>query len=700
MNRSLISRGKTVDEAIDQGLSILRKTVDDVEVEILDNGKKGVLFFGHRDAIVKLTVLHMESSNEISADHSEDTSFTYNSNDDDLSSLEELVDQLDEQDWMSKSNREQTTPTKSQPESDDDLLGVKNGTFYIKDHLEFYPMIDANAEGVTVYKNGKQIKDTTIVSSSDEITFELEKYETSMDWSIDVTPDAIQAICKVKPSVITEYQLLDQADNRFLEIKTEKVDSRANFLEPEDIVNRLHELKISHGLDHAEIVKASESLEEAEFVVAKGKAPEPGESGYLDFKIDIHGQEGKPKLNEDGTVDFRETKSIPSVSQGDIIAKIHPPIPGISGKNVYGDVTPPPNAHEAVVKAGKGIDIVGNQVVALDSGKPQVQTRGLLYQIQVLPTLVHRTDVSIETGNIHFTCDVEIWGSVQEEMTVKAAGDATISGHVDHGKITAGNSIYVKKNTINSHLSAGEGNLVISELSYTIEELSIELKQMLMAVRQLLKAKAFKSSDLDSQGIYSLLNILLDKKFKDIPMKIKTYRGKVHEHREILDEEWLDLAEQLKTLVRPVPNRLITSPEEIETIIEDVDRLYQISCNPPEPNSEIVIANVMNSTVYCSGDISIIGDGSYHTDIHAGGKLEIGGIVRGGDIYAQLGIYVGEIGSKGGMKTYLTVPADQTIKMDYVWEDTVIQIGHVKYRFTDNRQFVKAKLEEDEIVFT
>ncbi|MDQ0160904.1 FapA family protein [Alkalibacillus salilacus] len=703
MSGSLISRGKTVEDAIDQGLKILKSSIENVEVEILDNGNKGILLLGARDAKVRLTTINygekfnqssISTSNELKEEVGNNINKTSATN------LEDLVEELDHKGWLTNSEVNHRDVIAYESEKSDQIIGVHNGAFFIQSDLDIYPMIEPMAKGVTVYKNGEQINDTTFVSSKDEITFNLDQYEESMDWDLEVSHDAVKVICTIKPSIMHKFKLLNQYDERVLDIKTEEEISHTNFLEPEDILNRLKELRVSNGLDHAEIVKASLTLDESEFVVAEGKRPVEGENGYLDFKIDIYGKEGKPKMNDDGSVDFRETKFIPSVNKGDIIANIHPPIPGIPGKNVYGDVILPSKAHEAVVKAGKGIEVVSNQVIALESGKPQIQTRGLLYQIQVLPTLVHRTDVSIETGNIHFTGDVEIWGNVKEEMTVKAVGDVTVSGAVDHAEVTAGNSVYIKKNTINSHLSAGEGNIVISNLSQTLENLSNQLKGLLMAVRQLLKAKAFKSSDFATQGIYSLLNILLDKKFQEVPSMINTYRQKVNEYQSILDQEWLDLAEQLKTIVRPIPNRLITTPEELETIIEGVDKLYQISYNPPEPNSEIVIANVMNSNIYCSGDVSIIGDGSYHTDIHSGGKLIIDKIVRGGNIYAQLGMYVGEVGSKGGMKTYLSVPADQTISMDYVWEDTVIRIGNSKYRFNQNDQFVTAKLVDEKIVLT
>lgn len=50
--------GKTVEEAIENGLKELKLTQDKVEVEVLENGSKGIFGLGSKPAKVKLTVKH------------------------------------------------------------------------------------------------------------------------------------------------------------------------------------------------------------------------------------------------------------------------------------------------------------------------------------------------------------------------------------------------------------------------------------------------------------------------------------------------------------------------------------------------------------------------------------------------------------------------------------------------------------------
>src|SRR5262245_22349584 len=54
--------GPSLEEAIDKGLEQLGLTRNDVIIEIVEEGSKGVLGIGARDAVVRLTPLHVPSS--------------------------------------------------------------------------------------------------------------------------------------------------------------------------------------------------------------------------------------------------------------------------------------------------------------------------------------------------------------------------------------------------------------------------------------------------------------------------------------------------------------------------------------------------------------------------------------------------------------------------------------------------------------
>jgi len=63
--KSLEVTGPTVDEAISKGLAELGKSLDEVEIEVISEGKKGWLFFKGEPAKVRITVKEPPSIEEV-----------------------------------------------------------------------------------------------------------------------------------------------------------------------------------------------------------------------------------------------------------------------------------------------------------------------------------------------------------------------------------------------------------------------------------------------------------------------------------------------------------------------------------------------------------------------------------------------------------------------------------------------------------
>jgi spoIIIJ-associated protein len=63
--KSLEVTGPTVDEAISKGLAELGKSLDEVEIEVISEGKKGWLFFKGEPAKVRITVKEPPSVEEV-----------------------------------------------------------------------------------------------------------------------------------------------------------------------------------------------------------------------------------------------------------------------------------------------------------------------------------------------------------------------------------------------------------------------------------------------------------------------------------------------------------------------------------------------------------------------------------------------------------------------------------------------------------
>ena len=56
MTQTIRVNDSSVEKAIQKGLRQLQLTQDDVEIEVIDEGKKGLFGFGQKDAVVSITV--------------------------------------------------------------------------------------------------------------------------------------------------------------------------------------------------------------------------------------------------------------------------------------------------------------------------------------------------------------------------------------------------------------------------------------------------------------------------------------------------------------------------------------------------------------------------------------------------------------------------------------------------------------------
>ncbi|WLR52667.1 FapA family protein [Bacillus tianshenii] len=691
MSGSIVSKGKTVAEAINIGLDILGLTKEEVSIEILQQEKKGVLKVGSKQAIVKLTrnvvVQLKEEVEQIKSNNL---------------TLEELIDTLEipEENSPVQTAVLESTPSKEELESEGGIVWVKSGQIFSKNGETHFPTIQVGAE-IELYRNGELVKGVTVVSEEDTFEMRIQDIEVPTKWDITFNQSKTKALLKVIPGYIKKYTIQDTAPERHITINVIESIIDRNNLEYDEILVALKELGVKHGFDHAEMLKATTTNKEEIFVVASGIEPTNGKDGWLELKVEVDDTSG-PVEKQNGTVDFREIRRIPSIEKGKVVAVLHQPVPGKPGKNVLNELLPPKQAFPIICKQGKGVQVIDNtKVVSTEAGRPHLIKRGMLATVSVLPKLVHHQDLDIASGNIRFKGDVDILGNVQDGMLVEAEGNIFVAKNVNMSKLTTNNAVLVNKNVIGSTLSAGRNNMVIAELGALLNLIKTKVKQIISSIQQLETSAAFKTTDLNQGGMKPLIKILLEKKFNILPRYLNQFIHTINQGDESLDREWVQMGEKLKRcFLSTIPNEY-DSREQIENLLEEIETLYQVSQTPVEPNAYISINYCLNSKIYCSGNVTIHGQGSYNSKIHSGGKLEIKGILRGGEVYGQYGVDVEESGTEVGVPTKISVPADQTIKIGTAKEGTTIKIGNVQYKFHGNAYNIKAQLDphENKIMF-
>jgi uncharacterized protein len=511
----------------------------------------------------------------------------------------------------------------------------------------------------------------------------------------------IVASLQIEPGYRKTYSLVDQEPSSHILLEIQLEEEIVNHLQSTHVEQRMKELGIKNGIQRFEIQRAMETTEPGVFIIAKGINSQKGEDGWLECLVDTELEDTKLTLfdNGHGHVDYQKLITLQNVEKGQLLGIIHTPRPGTVGFSVTGETIKPEVSKEKVIQVGRGIEFVDqrSKIVAVDSGRFYIKNKELITKVSVIPRLIHSTDVDLSSGNLSYLGDIEVQGNVNQGRMLEAIGDILIHGTIDRSTLTAGNRIIVCQNVFNSHLNAGKSNQLVEEIGILLGRLTVDLKSFALAVDQVYQSPVFKTSDIAKMGLSSLIRILLEKKFKTLPQQIKELSELISkgDKLQILDSEFKEICSDLTNgFLKMIPTQF-KKTEDIVTMVARIDKVHELIIASQEYEATIIIPYALNSELYCSGDISIVGKGCINSNIHSGGKIQIQGVVRGGSVYAAMGIEADETGTKGGAVTRICVPDGQTIKIKNALEGTIIQIGNQVHQFISSEQNVFASANEN-----
>jgi uncharacterized protein (DUF342 family) len=224
-----------------------------------------------------------------------------------------------------------------------------------------------------------------------------------------------------------------------------------------DMTDVLAKHKISYNVDMEKLRSlAINPVYQENILIARGLAPVDGTDGRAEFKIRTVKSELKPRVNEDGTVDYRDLELVENVSKGQVLCVITPPTEGTPGISVQG--------RKLIQKRGRSVPsyIGSNTVYNQDCTKiiskidGQVEFNGI--KINVSETFTVSGNIDISTGNISVAGNLCVNGMVYSGYVAEAKGNIIINGNVENATVRAGGSIILKSGVINSTIY-GSGNL-------------------------------------------------------------------------------------------------------------------------------------------------------------------------------------------------------------------------------------------------
>ncbi len=201
----------------------------------------------------------------------------------------------------------------------------------------------------------------------------------------------------------------------------------------DEVLEAVKAAGVVFGVDSDAILKAVESLR-AKVVIARGRPPVDGLDASIRYLVDIEAK-GHPKELEDGRVDYRSLNLFMDVREGDVLAQKIPATAGEPGCDVLGQVLLPKKGKEVALPMGKNTRLEEDKLIAAQNGH-LLLVNGKLSVVSVLEI---KKDVDLSTGNIDYSGNVVIGGSVQQGFCVKAGGNVEVRGAVCGGTVEARN---------------------------------------------------------------------------------------------------------------------------------------------------------------------------------------------------------------------------------------------------------------------
>ena len=240
-----------------------------------------------------------------------------------------------------------------------------------------------------------------------------------------------------------------------IEVTPDRMEAHIVFSEPINkgkVMSRqeIEDLILSEGvvIDPAQITSVLANKRYGrKMLISEGREPKKGADGFLQFHFDRSNLKPKPKIMEDGTVNFKQLGMIKLCNRGDILVTKVQPREGEDGVDVYGNILPaPPPKEAAAIPAGKGtaVSMDGLHLMADVSGQLLLQEG----KINITPHLEIAEHVDNSTGDIEFNGQVTIRGNVVTGFTVKAVGNIEVFGVVEGAKLVSSDGNIVLGNGI------------------------------------------------------------------------------------------------------------------------------------------------------------------------------------------------------------------------------------------------------------
>lgn len=519
------------------------------------------------------------------------------------------------------------------------------------------------------------------VTSKDKITYKCEVTPAKREANIIISEDKMNAYMTVEYIPEIRYKVKDREPFINLAIAAEILSQQ----EPEhftivELHRKLKEKGIVFGIKE-ENLKLVLNGSNKEVLVAEGMKP------VKDIPSEVKlfftpTQMVFPEPDSEEKVDFKNLFRISNVNAGDKIAEIIPEVIGKDGMNILGKVIEREFVRHMPINVTNGCKIENNDIIALIDGKAHIANRN----VSVNPIYTVES-VNMETCNIKFYGDIEVYDSVEDNMFVSAGGSLDVSQNVNTANVVTGGEITILGNTINSKILSGQIDIRKKEYSDVLVEFKDILSKMIEYINELnINSSSFEKRD--------FIRTLTESKFGDfqkvalkivsLNIKNKTKRSKLVDfiRNKILGFNILEIKSiyDLKTLLNILDNEIDYYDKNIIVPLD------------------IRIGYCQDCEIKSTGNIIIGGRGEYTSKLTAMKDILFtrpDSVARGGILSAGENISAGIVGSKALIPTTLMVPKYGKITAALAYANTIFCFGKTKMILEENLKNINVSFNED-----
>ncbi|OPJ62178.1 DUF342 domain-containing protein [Clostridium chromiireducens] len=502
------------------------------------------------------------------------------------------------------------------------------------------------------------------VTSKDKITYTCEKTSSSREVEVIISEDKMKAYIIVKYTSEVEYKIKDRDVFLDLAVSAEiSFEKEPKHFTADEIKRVLKENGVVYGIKEEGLKSALEGTAK-KVLVAEGKMPindKPSEIKLFFTPTQMY----FPEPDSDEKVDYKNLFRISNVNSGDKIAEIIPEVHGEDGMNVLGQTIKREYMRSLPIDATKGCKIEGNSIIALIDGKAHIANRNVsvnpIYSVE---------SVNMETCNIKFYGDIEVYDSVDDNMFVSAGGSLDVSQNVNTANVVTGGEITILGNAMNSKILSGQIDIRKKEYVDVLAEFKDIITKMIEHINGLnIGGSNFKSSD--------FIRTLIEKSFGDfqkVALNIVTLNIKNKTKRSKLVDYLKDKVLGFKIIEMKSLNDLRTLLNILDNEIDYFDKSIVVPL-------DIRIGYCQECEIKSTGNIIIGGKGEYTSKLTAMRDIiftRSDSVARGGVLSAGENISAGVVGSKASISTTLIVPQWGKITAALAYSNTIFCFGKTK----------------------